>query len=247
MIDETDYPGIVPNVAAIATDDLRRSVAIIEAQLEPADAKHIKDCVTAIFIANGTKLVGEEAALIVELWHEANGDLPADLWSEGARGVMRSHIFGQPKPADLRKHVEAAFDQRMRRRHRVRYLLKLKDQEPVKPPFRPEPEDVRQRALRDSLRKVGRFDRSAGAEVRLATLEQRPPELFDDERRALEQPAAPPPKPDPVHRESDWMKAHRLIAVARHHQGKPYAARLIAEARALAPELVEAMTEPRGL
>lgn len=178
--------------------EVESAVAALRATLERAPSSHIGYWVTTM--ANTLAMrQGQTQAMAsrTDGWLLACGALPADLWTEGCTELLRTKTF-MPSPGELMAIVGRKFEERRRMLKRAEWLLASGD--PKKPkPFVPEPEDVRLRALRDSLKRAGHTDRAAKYEHRLAVLEQRSPAAWSDDVVAaprLPKEERPPAVPD---------------------------------------------------
>jgi hypothetical protein len=113
-----DVAGLpLPRVTPMAAD-FRRSVATLEAQLQPADYDHVVFCVAKLISGFNERLTKEEAKARARLWQEIISDVPKDLWSAGTIELLRSwrrddHYGRSPDASDLRACIEAKLSQRM--------------------------------------------------------------------------------------------------------------------------------------
>lgn len=231
------------------TQDLALGISILEAQLQRVDRKHAAFCIGKILVGFNERKTADEAKLLLEVWLEACGDLPNDLWSAGVLELLQSHKFGMPKPVHLREAVAGRLTDRTTKLRRVRAMLAKAGQgeerfvngmrvDPAKP-FQRDPEDVRDRTLRDSLLRIGKTDRAAAYERSIAVREGREPEDWAM-AAVVHRPSAtvePPvyraiaPRPDSV------AALKRSLARQHRAQGRiAYAEKLEREAAALSPQ-----------
>ena len=183
--DHPDAPWSVPEKLP-PTTDLALGVNILESQLQRVERKHAAFCLSKILVGFNERKTADEAKLLLEVWLEACGDLPNDLWSAGTLELLQSHKFGMPKPVHLREAVAGRLTDRTTKLGRVRAMLAKAGQgeerfvngirvDPTKP-FQREPQDQRERTLRDSLLRIGKTDRAATYERSIAVREGREPE-----------------------------------------------------------------------
>lgn len=173
-------PAVLPSVA-----DLRTAIEILETQ-STTSRKHMAWCLSKLAMAfePNSRMSDQDTKFRAEIWAEACGDLGEELWSKATLDAIQD-LKWMPKPAEFRKFVDHKLAERTRRLQRCRQMLEAQGEQfgggiridPRRPqPFVREPEDVRLRTLRDTLRKVGKEDRAAGYERQLAALEHREPE-----------------------------------------------------------------------
>lgn len=127
MLDHPDAPWRPPERLP-PTPDLRRGVALLEQQLGRCDRKHAAFCVGKLVSAFNERLTKDEASLRVEVWLEACGDIPADLWSAATIDLLRSwkrdeHYGRTPEPSDFRAAVEERLARRSTDLQRARSML----------------------------------------------------------------------------------------------------------------------------
>ena len=245
--DHPDTPWSVPEKLP-PTTDLALGINILEAQLQRVDRKHAAFCLSKILVGFNERKTGDEAKLLLEVWLEANGDLPNDLWSAGVLELLQTHKFGMPKPVHLREAVAARLTERTTKLARTRAMLAKAGQgeerfvngirvDPAKP-FQREPQDQRERTLRDSLLRIGKTDRAAAYERSIAVREGREPE--DWARAAVvHRPSAtvePPVYRAIVPRPDSAAALKRSLARQHRAQGRTaYAEQLERDADALSP------------
>ncbi|CAB4167502.1 hypothetical protein UFOVP860_24 [uncultured Caudovirales phage] len=221
------------------TQDLALGINILEAQLQRVDRKHAAFCLSKILVGFNERKTGDEAKLLLEVWLEANGDLPNDLWSAGVLELLQTHKFGMPKPVHLREAVAARLTERTTKLTRARAMLAKAGQAEKPQEFVKDRQDVRDRTLRDSLLRIGKTDRAAAYERSIAVREGREPE--DWARAAVvHRPSAPveqpvyraiAPRPDSA------AALKRSLARQHRAQGRTaYAEQLERDADALSPQ-----------
>ncbi len=156
-------------------NDLSASLLASEAQCKPIDEDGALKQLSRLMVANNHKLGRDDAQLLLGVWLDANGDLPPDLWEEATLELIKSHPYGMPKPADLRKEVITQFQDRLKNRDRIHRLYDAARAEPAKAIPKPPVETVedRLRSLRDIYLKHNMIDRAARAESDLAKKENR--------------------------------------------------------------------------
>lgn len=201
--------------------ECRAGIEAIEFSLVQATRQQIAECVAKLVIGFNMQQTKDEARMRVEVWVEANGDLPHDLWVKGTTSLLQSYQFGMPKPSNLREAVSAELDERRLKLSRARMLLEVVRSKPADRPYVREPRDVRIRAMRDSFRKVGNVFKAAGYERELAEHEGREVEDWArDVSPAIEAPKEerPPFKPE------DSPTARRCAELAKaKREGRPAA------------------------
>jgi hypothetical protein len=238
--DHADLPRKLPDKLP-PTDDLRRGIGMLQAQLQPVDRNHAMQCLSKLVVGFNERRTADESKLLLEVWLEANGDLPADLWSAGTRELLRAHKFGMPKPVHLREAVEAQFRERNTALRRAQEMLDVANEKPKAQGFVPEPRNIRLRSMRDSFVKVGKVHKAACYERELAGIEGREVEDWARDPQPEPRPAdkhddVTPPSPSPE------SQARLKIALAKswRAQGNETRARsLEREAQKLAPHLFE--------
>lgn len=227
-------PAVLPDSSKL------RSVKIeLERGLESPNANHVQWCLNKLFSRPTRDPTEEKAAFQAETFLDACGHFPDDLWTLATTELLQTQTF-RAAPAEMYAIANPRYRERQRMLERVNLMLAGGAPKPAAP-FVPEPEDVRLRTLRDSLKRVGRLDRAAGYEMRLASLEARQPEEW----------AVNPPAPQPIAERFDLPKlpppsaetrARTMVAAAAFHrkQGhKGIADMHLADARKLCPEIFE--------
>lgn len=131
--------------------DLRDGLRTLEGQLLPVDRKHASFCLAKLASGFNERLTREEAAIRLEVWLEACGDIPADLWSTATVDLLRSwrrddHFGRVPEAADLRKAVQDKLDLRSRQIARCKAMLAKAGDGPKTDDYQREPEEQRLRA-----------------------------------------------------------------------------------------------------
>jgi hypothetical protein len=222
-------------------DDLRLGISILQAQLQHVDRNHARYCLSKLVVGFNERKTADESKLLLEVWLEANGDLPDDLWSAGTRELLRAHKFGMPKPVHLREAVEAQFRERNRALRRAQEMLDAANDKPKAQGFVPEPRDIRLRGMRDSFRKVGKVRKAAGYERELAEIEGREVEDWARDPQPVPRPSD---KPDEVTLPSPSPEAQARLKIAvakswRAQGNETRASSLEREAQTLAPHLFE--------
>lgn len=192
------FPATLPSVR-----DLREGIEILTEATARCSRKHAAFCLAKLSIAfeSGTKLSADDARMRVEIWLEACGDVPDDLWSKATIATIQTSKW-MPKPAEFRAQVEAELDARNKQLMRCRAMLDKSGQAPVVGEFQRDPEDVRLRTIRDSWRRLGNLPRAAKAERDLAKLEDRE---VEDWVNAL-------PEPEPVQAPIDKPASPSFLA-----------------------------------
>lgn len=155
---------------------MRSGLTMLELGLRPSTKAHAAQCIAKLAVAANFQQSKDEARMRLEVWWEANGDLPADLWEDATRTLLQTFKFGMPKPADLRGLVQDELQARKYQRSKLREMIERAGRE--KQPYVREPYEVRIRGLRDSWHKVGKIRKAAQYERHLAELEQREPEAW---------------------------------------------------------------------
>lgn len=238
-LDHPDVPWTPPAVPP-ATSDLRVALQLLEAEAAPATPKHVAWCLAKLMMAfePATKVSPEDSKLRAAVWMEACGDLGDALWSSATMAALQGSKW-MPKPAEFRAYVSVKLEERSKRIARCKAMLSGLAQQPEAPKaFVAEPDDVRIRHLRDSMRRVGNMGRAVMYEKRLAEMEGRPVEAWSLEPVPMETPEReerPPPLPM-----SAPLQASLDMARARfwRDQGRTALAdRCEQEAKALAPEI----------
>lgn len=222
--------------------DTAAGIAILEGALRPVDRQFAATCLQKLAVGFNMAQTAGEAKLRLEVWLEANGDLPGDLWESATRGLLQTYKFGMPKPSNLREEVDERFRGRKQDLARAREMI---DQAPAARQQR-EPHEVRVRAMRDSFRNIDNIFKAARYERELAEIEGREVEGW-----ALEPPpeAAPQHAPQPeLPKVGPETEARTLLSIAKVHRAqgrKGYAATLEQQAKALAPDVYAAL-RPEG-
>lgn len=206
-----DVPWKLPDVLP-PIPDLRAGIAALEGGIQPVDRQLAATCLQKLAVGFNLVQTKDEARLRLEVWMEANGDLPADLWTAGTTELLRSYKFGMPKPPHLREVVEARYEERKRDLRRTREMLE-RAPEPRTPAER-EPWDVRVKGMRDSFRKIGNIHKAAHYERLLAEHETREPE---DWARAIE-PVQEAKVERPPFKPSDSPSARRCAELAEQRR-----------------------------
>lgn len=127
VLDHPDAPWRPPEQLPPSAD-LRRGVAILEQQLAGVDRKHAAWCIGKLASGFNERLTRDEASLRVEVWLEACGDLPADLWSAATVDLLRSwkrddHFGRVPEPSDFRGAVQDRLARRALDLQRAKAML----------------------------------------------------------------------------------------------------------------------------
>lgn len=229
--------------------DLQAGVRILEGQLQRVDRKHAAFCLSKLLVGFNERKTGDEVRMLLEVWIEACGDLPADLWSTGTLGLLQTHKFGMPKPVHLREQVADRFNERATNLRRAQEMLGVAREGPKAgaPWVSPETMADRLRGMRNSFRKVGNVFKAAHYERKLAGEIGREPHAWAlaAQPPATALPDAPKLPPLPAD-----MQARTLVAAAAFHreQGRiALADRHLTDARALAPQLFEPVQEHRDV
>lgn len=214
-------------------------IAILEGALRPVDRAHAATCLQKLAVGFNMAQTAAEARLRLEVWLEANGDLPGDLWTLGTVELLRTYKFGMPKPPHLREVIDSELSARQADLRRAKEML-----EHAASAAKPErePREVRLRTMRDSFRKYGDILKAAHYEKTLAKLEGREVEGWALEPMPQPEPATVGALVDALPKISPEVEAQTLLSVAKRHraQGQTvYAAFLTAQAKKLAPALFE--------
>lgn len=239
LADFTPQHGLSVGSPVPTVTDVRTGIAAIEYTLVPATRQQIAECVAKLAVGFNFQQTKDEARARVEVWVEANGDLPHDLLVKGTKALLQSYQFGMPKPSNLREIIAADLADRRQQFTYARMLLEVACKRAAEPPRPREPVDVRIKGLRDSFRKIGKMRKAAGYERSLAEIEGR--EVAEWARDvAVEQ--AEPAKPDDVKLPplSKGMQGRTLLSLAKSHRksgNEAYAERLEQQAYALSPDL----------
>lgn len=242
--DHPDAPWQLPEKLP-STADLALGVGILEAALQRVDRKHAAFCLSKILVGFNERKTGDEAKLLLEVWLEANGDLPTDLWSAGVLELLQTHKFGMPKPVHLREAVAGRLTDRTTKLARARAML-AKAGEIEKPkPFEREPQEDREKTLRDSLLRIGKRDRAARYELAIAARENRSPEDWAVNPVVRQDRTLETPPPFRVQQSPESAAALKRSLARQHRvQGRTaYADQLDREADALTSR---AKTPPSG-
>jgi hypothetical protein len=244
-----DVPWRLPETLPPAAD-IRRGVEILEGQLRPVDRKHAAYCLSKLLVGFNERKTADESKLLLEVWLETNGDLPNDLWSTATVELLRSwqrdkHYGRIPEASDLRACAEREICDRKTRLRRAQEMLEVVTEKPKAATFVREPEDVRLRTMRDSLKRIGKLPRAAVYERELAVLEGREPETWVFQHHA-EQPQAvqetttsAPPLP-----QSAGTKAAMLRARAEFWGTQPGAEAMAARLTGQAEDASTAIAHP---
>lgn len=142
-LDAGDHPDVagglpLPRITP-TTADLRVGVAILEQQLQPVGREHAAFCIAKLITGFNDRLTKDEAKLRVEVWLEACGDLPADLWSKATVELLRTwkrddHFGRTPEPSDFRATVDDLAKRRATDLQRARAMLaKANEPDQAKP------------------------------------------------------------------------------------------------------------------
>ena len=176
--DHPDAPWQVPARLPPA-HDLRTGIVLLESGLRCVERKHAALCLSKLLVGFNERKTADEAKLLLEVWLEANGDVPGDLWSTGVLELLQGHKFGLPKPVHLRDAVAERLALRKLRLARARAMLaRVEGRALAAPPTQEtvaETVEQRERVLRDSLLRIGKLDRAARYELAIAAREGRPP------------------------------------------------------------------------
>lgn len=220
--------------------ELTNGVNYATARLKPADPDVIEQTLGKLAVIYGLKLTDQESEILITVWTEANGDIPSDLWIYGATQLAQNHVYGMPKPADLRRTVERRLTGRITQHQRLMKLWDIANEQgaSVKPQSpKAETEQERLRATIWLGWKYGRHESAGRAERRLASIEQRQPadwakiHYVEAKSKAI---ADTTPLPGP----SNWMRAslNRSLAKRSRSEGDTSRAqKLEAEAMELHP------------
>lgn len=157
------------------TAKLRAAVVELDQGLRPATPGHMQWCINKLFVLPTRDGSAVTAAFAADNFIDACGHFPDDLWSAGTLELLQTKTF-RPSPAELVAAIGAKYRERQRMLERVNLMLGGRPTEGQKKPFVREAEDVRLRALRDSLVKIGKMERAAVYERDLAAMENRSPE-----------------------------------------------------------------------
>jgi hypothetical protein len=199
VLDHPDAPWQPPAVLPPAVD-LRAGIAILEAQTRPVDRRHAAHCIAKLLSGFNERLTKEEAELRLEVWLEACGHVPNDLWSSATiellQGWQRDKHYGRvPEASDLLAAVKARLDRRLRDLERCRIMLRSTSATAVTGP-KPLPRGLDRlrhtRAIYERLGRtadVARIDREIAGER-----PERPTEPLDL-ARTERQPFQPPDTP----------------------------------------------------
>lgn len=201
VLDHPDAPWRPPEQLPPAAD-IRRAVAVLEAQLTGTDRKHASYCVGKLIAGFNERMTKAEADLRTETWFDACGDIPNDLWSAGTIDLLRSwkrddHYGRVPDPSDFRAIVHDRLARRALELHRARTMLaKANEPEARKTdgPIREQPVARLRRILREQseadVLDTDRLFNMANTERALAMLERRSmvdwAQQFFDDRVAAE-------------------------------------------------------------
>jgi len=185
-------------------------------------------------------------------------DVPADMWKDLTMQVIRTCAWF-PSASEIDRLARPYVEQRKRMLERARLILaavnaanKPDAPAPTKRMTADEQRAASGERLRDSIRiftKRGMMDRAAGAEHRLAALEQRDVEPWARTPHALPTATMAAPPPVPPLKSSPTAQAALKRSLARSHRkngGSAYADKLDAEADALAPRPTEHTHEPEA-
>jgi hypothetical protein len=156
--------------------DIRAGIAIVARRLEPVDRATATQCLSKLLVGFNERKTGAEAKLLLEVWMEACGFIPADLWVYGTGELLRTHTYGMPKPSNLMEAVSDVLEERTGLRRRLRALFDRASN--ASAPFQPEPLEVRIRTMRDSFRRIGNVVKAQQYENELAALERRAPDTL---------------------------------------------------------------------
>lgn len=178
LADYSPQYGLPVGQRAPTVAECRAGIEAIEYSLVPATRQQIAECVAKLAIGFNLQQTKDEARMRVEIWVEANGDLPHDLWVKGTTGLLQSYQFGMPKPPNLREMVDAEFCGRRLQLSHARMMLESARQQPSDQPFQRESWGVRVRGLRDSFRRIGQIAKAANYERQLAAHEEREVETW---------------------------------------------------------------------
>ena len=245
--------------------DLRFGLSLLERQTAGVDRKHAAYCVGKLVSGFNERMTKDEGALRTEVWMEACGDIPADLWSAATvdllRGWRRDDHYGRvPEPSDFRAAVQTRLARRLTDLQRCRAML-AKVNAPTEPksagPIRvPEPVRLQRILEQQRIADVPDADRAfnmANTERALAFIERRPMVLwaqqFFDERAArdgagftsaVKAAARAMPLGDAAPSPTATAALKRSNAAWARKQGRvQYAEQLEREAEALAPTAEE--------
>jgi len=225
-----DIPWQLPeNLPPVA--EIRTGIDVLKTQLARVDRRHAAYCIAKLVSGFNEKLSREESALRLEVWIEACGDIPNDLWSAGTLHLLRSwkrdeHYGRAPEASDLRAAIEKELAKRQESlRRAVSMLEAAADKKPE--PAQAEPVEHRLRGAiwRGWHARVngGHFmaERLWGwaqkAERELAEIENRAPAPWAD---AV--PLPPPPvaeKPRGMSKIGTAMQARLAELAHAHHHG----------------------------
>lgn len=171
-----------------AVGDMNIGLRTLRQGLDPADKSVAAECVAKLAVGANLQQSREEARMRLEVWWEANGDLPADLWRAGTTALLQGFKYGMPKPSDLRERVQAKLDERQRDIAKLEKMIQRAKGEAK--PYEREPANVRIKGLRDTFKRIGQRHKAAMYEMQLAEMESRAPEEW-----ATAPMAAPTAKP----------------------------------------------------
>ena len=172
--DHPDAPSQMPARLPPA-HDLRTGIVLLESGLRGVERKHAALCLSKLLVGFNERKTADEAKLLFEVWLEANGDVPGDLWSAGVLELLQGHKFGLPKPVHLRDAVAERLALRKLRLARARAMLARVEGRVLAAAPTHETVAERERVLRDSLLRIGKTDRAARYELALAAREGRAP------------------------------------------------------------------------
>lgn len=206
-----DIPWRLPEVIP-PTADLVSAKATLERQLARVDRKHAAYCLAKLATAFHAKWAKDEADAQLEVWLDANGDLPNDLWSLATIELLQTHVYGMPKPVHLRAVVLAQFSARQHKLNRVQSMMGGSGNA-AKRAIR-EPVEVRLRSAIWLGWKHGRMPMAVKAERDLARLENRAPAAWCGEL-SIGKTSAPERDDLPIKPDSPATRASLLAARAR--------------------------------
>lgn len=219
LAEYTPEYGLPVGVAPPPLPDIRHGIEAIEFSLVPATRQQMAECVAKLVIGFNMQQTKDEARMRVEIWMEANGDLPHDLLVKGTKGLLQSYQFGMPKPSNLREVVQADLDARRLQLSRAKMLLEFARTRPADRPYVRESAEVRIKGLRDSFRKFGNVFKAAGYERQLAEREGRE---VEDWARNVSAEVEPPKEERPPFKPEQSPSAVRCAELAKaKREGNP--------------------------
>ena len=196
------------------------AIDALKALLEPAPSGHVGFWVTTMAKSMAMRQ-GQTADMAsrTDGWLLACGELPADLWTEGCKELLRTKTF-MPSPGELMGLVERKFGERRRMLKRAEWLIGVAPDASKPKPFVPDDRKTSLPLLIKSARATGRHVQAVKYETELAALEGRAVADWATAPIAVTPKAAPEAEPARVPTLAETEMREHMARLAREHRAR---------------------------